>query len=937
MNVNVLKILENCPFFDFYFKNRNYILGTVIFFIIMILVVIVILKLDYENLWESLKRQLLIKEIIRIVVVLLVGMFFNVVGMDLKLKLKLNYMPMLLFFYGFILVTLIQFVEAVRYRATYIKIIKRTFNIYIGMVEAILLLLILMNRLEVIEVVVAIFSIITLKILDLVLDNKNINIESKGIKEDCPIEEINQLFDSRKRQLNSICEELNEFSKEHGSYAVAISGKWGSGKTSFVNVLEKEIQNAEFIHIECAIGYDAEAILNEMALQLIKKFKDNKVYVPQNGIIEQYFKKIAEFIGNMGYDKFSKILEGLTINGEQSYLEKKDLMNKELKNFFNIAKKNIYFIIDDMDRVIDNDMKIMLFQIVRECVELDCCVTLFMMDYDKLVSENMSKEFLEKYINYQYDLCELDFEEIIKKYLEVYLTDEYFANRSEYMSNRASKIRQYLLEKPKNIIDEISKLRSSLENNEEDGKYKEKIKWIKEIEEKLFSRINNPRKVKRYLDNIQKMIFIVDLVWFQNKNYEQNEYSKEPWTDYIIQISFLRAFLNETYEAMIQAGDLYILRNDEKNNFIKDQIISDYSRKYLMSGRYSEVVEELIYHLYILDVDLYKPQNQKLVDEIDKNNIKQEKILQYISICMGRKIQFDRLNIILDFLEKDLIEDKKYLSQIIMNIIENINLNEDNLRESEMVQTVKKIKNIINKYYSLVDKEAFESHMEREESKFIFKYNGYIIAVLETVYDDSDINSISSVNNMTQLCRSIKEINKNEKIIDIDENYSDNKIKYLKQYFKELNVKINEEKYVKAKQNSLYFLEPIEKMLEVLDILLENISNPFSERELDEIDFQNLDDAMKILLKIKNDAIMTDEDILNVRDLFIECICKIENVFDGYFIKEKKQLVEILYDIYDKLNGDVSVSRGLENQWNSFGLRLFKLYKNYINDLENEA
>ena len=67
--------------------------------------------------------------------------------------------------------------------------------------------------------------------------------------------------------------------------------KWGTGKTSFVNVLKKKIENAEFIHIECTIGHDVEAILNEMSLQMIDKFRDNGIYVPQNGIVEEYFKK----------------------------------------------------------------------------------------------------------------------------------------------------------------------------------------------------------------------------------------------------------------------------------------------------------------------------------------------------------------------------------------------------------------------------------------------------------------------------------------------------------------------------------------------------------------------------------------------------------------------------------------------------------------------
>lgn len=441
MNVNVLKILENCPFFEFYFKNRNYILGTIIMLLIMILLIVLILKWNYKNLWKPLNGQLIFKDMIIGIGVLLVGMFLNIARMNLNLKL--NYMPMLLFFYGFILITIIQFIEFIIYRNTYTKVIKRTFNIYIGMIEAILLLLMVMNRVEVIEAIAAVLSIVTLKILDLVLDNKNIIDEDEDIlKEDCPIKETKQLFPSRQKQLKSICAELKRFHRERESYAVAISGKWGSGKTSFINALKSEMEeDAEFIYITCTIGYDAEAILNEMSLQMMDVFKRNGMYILQNGIIEEYFNKVAEFACDVGDDKFSKIIDGFMVSRDKSYFENRNLINEELEKFYNITNKNIYFIVDDMDRIIDNSMKTLLFQVVRESVSLNHCITLFMVDYEQLINENMSREFLEKYISYQYELYEVEFSEMINHYLNIFLKDDFFADKSQYIQNQKEIIR----------------------------------------------------------------------------------------------------------------------------------------------------------------------------------------------------------------------------------------------------------------------------------------------------------------------------------------------------------------------------------------------------------------------------------------------------------------------------------------------------------------
>lgn len=607
MNVNVLKILENCPFFEFYFKNRNYILGTIIMLLIMILLIVLILKWNYKNLWKPLNGQLIFKDMIIGIGVLLVGMFLNIARMNLNLKL--NYMPMLLFFYGFILITIIQFIEFIIYRNTYTKVIKRTFNIYIGMIEAILLLLMVMNRVEVIEAIAAVLSIVTLKILDLVLDNKNIIDEDEDIlKEDCPIKETKQLFPSRQKQLKSICAELKRFHRERESYAVAISGKWGSGKTSFINALKSEMEeDAEFIYITCTIGYDAEAILNEMSLQMMDVFKRNGMYILQNGIIEEYFNKVAEFACDVGDDKFSKIIDGFMVSRDKSYFENRNLINEELEKFYNITNKNIYFIVDDMDRIIDNSMKTLLFQVVRESVSLNHCITLFMVDYEQLINENMSREFLEKYISYQYELYEVEFSEMINHYLNIFLKDDFFADKSQYIQNQKEIIRSDTRMIITYIRLKINEAIKKLEEQKNKDNNKQKIEWLNKITEIIKEGTNNPRKVKRYLNNIERMIFIADLVWFRNEDFWTNEYSKASWRKNIIQISFLKIFFKDVYAEMIQAKSFYYFRQKEQSSFIAEYIIDDYNDIRAILDRNEEILEKLVYQMYILDIERDKP------------------------------------------------------------------------------------------------------------------------------------------------------------------------------------------------------------------------------------------------------------------------------------------------------------------------------------------
>lgn len=837
-------------------------------------------------------------------------------------------MPMLLFFYGFVLITIIQLIETVRYRGIYIKIIKRTFNIYIGMIEGILLLLMLMNRLEVIELITAILSIITLKILDLVLDNENINDENKDVlKEDCPIEEVNQLFASRKRQLNSICAELKEFHGEREPYAIAIAGKWGTGKTSFVNALKKKLENAEFIHVECTIGHDVEAILNEMSLQMMNIFRDNGIYVPQKGIVEEYFKKVAEFVSNMGYDSFSKILDGFTTSGEKSYSENKELMNNELENFYNITKKNIYFIIDDMDRVIDDDMKTLLFQVVRECVELHYCVTLFMIDYNELVNENMSKEFLEKYINYQYQLCDVSYQEIVSDYLKSYLKNKFFLKSCKYMINKQQEIREYILNIGNDVVKQILQ---EIDNLEKSHSEEEQIGWLKETRKKLNSSLKNPRKVKRYLNNIEKMLSVADTVWFQKENFESNEYSQEPWEKYIIKISFLKAFLNEEYEAMISAGNFYLFKeNDERNYYITERIICAFDDE-IFDVSMNGVLEELVYHLYIMDIDLYKSKHQELIQEIDSEKLKEENILQYIEICMGTQTDFARTNKVLDYIIENSIEDKTDLFEIINSIINRINFTDYNLKQNQMIEMIKKIKNIIDANPLVISMDAFKEFMNIRQNEFILNHSSYIYQIFNIFYGEyEEINF--SINNVSNLYQAVAKVKSSDNIVYKNTNNIFLQIKYLKEYFKNLCEEINEPQYLSVKTKGKYFLQPIQKMLEVLSIIWEFDNKYYN--NIDNRDYHNVKEAIQFLTQMRDEVLKekNNEEIIRGRITLKKTINKILADYNKYSDDDKESISRLLYEIYNELDNKAGITQSEEYEWNVIGIKIFRLrkYKKY--------
>lgn len=924
MNINILKNLEHLKLFEYYYVYQDCILGTASLILIISLLIIIVLKLNYKNLWESVNRKIFFKDIIIIMSILLGGMLLNILGIESNLKL--SHVPILLFFYGSILILFIQLIEAVQYKNTYKQIIKRTLNIYIGAIEGMIFLLTIIGSFYVLQLMVSILSIILLRILSYIIDdNKKNNIEDDNtLREDYPIEKVEKLFESRKRQLNSICEELKKFHGERESFAVAISGKWGIGKTSFVNALEKKIERAEFVHIECAIGYDVKEILNEMSLQLMDIFRDNKIYVLQNGIIEKYFRKISEFANNMGYDKFAKIIDGFRQNEEKSYSKMKDLMNEELEKFHQITKKNIYFIVDDMDRIIDENMKILLFQAVRECVQLNHCVTLFVMDYDQLVNHNMSREFFEKYINYQIELCEVKYAEMIENYLNSYFTRDFFADKTEYLKSKEKLIKNYILEYGEKVTYKVRKNIQKLESVVNYIKNRNKqISWLLEIEKKLHSGMHNPRKVKRYLKEIEINLFIADLLWFQNKNCQYNEYSKEPWEKYIIEICFFKTFLQESYMQMIKAKDFYLLKKDEKNSFIANLVIEDLN---LEAKKYNELIEILVYRLYVVDSNIDKSEHQKLLDEIDKDRIKEENILSYLNECMGIRIDFDRLDKIIYFLLENELSNADYQSEVIIKIVEALDFSEYNLRQTRFYEMIKKIKRLVDEKTIEEDRMQMNLILEEIQEKFISINLCGIVDLLKIIYGDLNQKEFENVRRISQLLVVIKKINE----------VADNKIKIhqvnkdvenIANYFCNLEKEFCKEDFLEIKEECLYFLQPIKNMFKILELLYKEAEEVYN-IGLEKVNIRNVQSIIQKVERRERKQLANDEKDLFAEE-FMQLAYEIKQKLHIYTEDEKKKMLRMLNETYNKLDKETNIRKRAEKEWRWLRIDLFKLNKRY--------
>lgn len=947
MNENVIEILGNPTLFNWYFNKRDFILMLTI---LLLLAISVYLRREISRTVKSVDyKEIIGKTLAYIVIAIIIGTGLNVAGMELEFAV--NHMPIFLFFSVILITAGIQMAECFKYYKNFREVIKRTNFIFIGIIECIVLLLSIMGRLEVIELIAAAIGIVALKMINNYIDNcsgvsDECQMEKNIIIGDCPTVREEDLFESRKRQLNCLCRELDQICGE--AFAVAVTGKWGSGKTSFVNALKRKMNQVEFVNIECGIEYDVKAMLMDMSSQIQRIYKRNNVYTSKNGIVDKYFEKIGELVDAAGHESFAKIINRFQLKESGSYIENKAAMNKELKTFYRLTGKRIFFVVDDMDRIIVDEAREILFRVIRESVGLENCITLFMMDYDKLTSDGMGKEFLEKYVNHKFELCDPEFEEIIEKYEEYYLTDSFWNEKSNYIAERGKKCKRDILKNGSKIVTNIqNKIHEIKESFDKEGVSehdieinREHLGYLLDAEVRLHNRMNNPRKVKRYLDNIEKMLAAADMVWFANENFINNEYSQENWVETILEVAFLKAFLFEEYDELIKSRSLHFFKRDKKNSYIVEFIISGFCSWYTGSEKKEDVVELVVYKLYALDINANKSEHQKLMEELDTNSLQEENLLLYVNECMGFNFNFERMKKILSYLEAHTFNNQRYKCEVIVNIMSFVSGNYNFYVQgiNEIMKNIKAIVDDSRKNGSFNEHEwnMIEHYIRVLQTRIIFGNNSNIRILLGLLHNaELDTFFDENVDSISQLYNSITRINESYPLLDFTQ--TDNELATIINYFQRVEEMFREEEFRYAESEILYFLKRITFALELLETWFGETEESKSERYYDsmtgefiQVTLKNADNLIRGLDELQS-YVSSHQGDVNPVEAFVELIEKIE-ILDketpDYFGKDRCKVITALSNMYEQLQKNEALSQEFGDRWKFCKIRLFRLRRN---------
>lgn len=251
-----------------------------------------------------------------------------------------------------------------------------------------------------------------------------------------PIEKIEQDILGRSNTAKELSRHILGY-KSDDSLTIGIIGEWGSGKTSFINMTLEALKNDEnyiifhfnpwnistrkqlisdfFSQLSNEIGrIDKEDVLKDVSKNLkhlSKIFKPVSLLpIPQISAIFSAMESNCE--------KAGKFLEELSNYHEKSLDEVKEELNSSLEEL----NKKVLIVIDDIDRLSDNDIR-EIFQLVKSIADFKN--TIYILSYDNdIVSEALNNlqngrgdEYLEKIIQVPIMLPYISKSEINKIFL----------------------------------------------------------------------------------------------------------------------------------------------------------------------------------------------------------------------------------------------------------------------------------------------------------------------------------------------------------------------------------------------------------------------------------------------------------------------------------------------------------------------------------------
>ncbi|MEE1094358.1 MAG: P-loop NTPase fold protein [Bacteroidales bacterium] len=412
-----------------------------------------------------------------------------------------------------------------------------------------------------------------------------------------------------------------DLSKE--SFAVGITGEWGSGKSTFLNTMKKEIEEAkfaEFVEFNPWLCNSPEQVTQDFFATLINELS------PKHSTLSRDINKYAKLLNKIAKASLSFFGIDLDLTPSDDSLNKlKDKISNKLANL----PKKVVILIDDTDRLEGNEV-FEILRLIRNTADFKNVI--YIATYDKeYVTDVLKENKIKDPDNYLEKIFQVDVHLLKTESFELWDT----------------------------LMEEIKK-------QDQTGVYYDKklIEGYFYVEKKFILQIlTNYRKVKRFArqytlflyyakGEIKGLFSELDLFWLE----------------------LLHIYDKNTYNILAKNPER-LLYEENKRFHLRDNIpsnIKEYSTK-LLNKLFKE--EDSEYKIRILHDNNREHTNRiRMIDNYDyyftinkpKMELTEEELDYHLNYSLGKYIaNFTRIKYIEEIIQIWLYQDKKNFDSII--------------------------------------------------------------------------------------------------------------------------------------------------------------------------------------------------------------------------------------------------------------------------------
>jgi len=397
----------------------------------------------------------------------------------------------------------------------------------------------------------------------IVLISLRFNMNTKKVE----VKKKDRLYPSRKEQLKTVEKIINE--SEYKNFAIAISGKWGTGKSLFLETLmARTEENSNYcIYIKPMITDTRETLISEFQKRLSNIMIKNGIYCGRYSALESYFKEVLGLLTVSGKASIVSLIKG--VEESKSYRDFKEEVQRDIDALLSESNK-LVVVIDDFDRI-DEKKQLDVLTFIKEVIDFRGCIVIFAFDYNNITDTKfITAEYLEKFIATKINLINVSFDELINYHRDEGLSVDNIKSKyvKDILTNIYDNSIDYFNEQYEYFVQAINKNHEVYLINDD---YETQLV---EFKIRLRDSIDNSVRVIHFLKEILTSLITIEATNNQDKSIE-NFFLAEEVAKLVFTVNFIKVFQRKIYDEKIEVQGMktYLESNTSKFKSIDEAYV----------------------------------------------------------------------------------------------------------------------------------------------------------------------------------------------------------------------------------------------------------------------------------------------------------------------------------------------------------------------------